>query len=253
MRNASWTLSNLCRGRPAPPFSKIMRAISSLAKVLVENDVEDILIDVCWAFSYLSDGGDERIPFILQTGVLPRLVQLLMHPNVAIAVPTLRCIGNIVTGDDNQTQMAINAGVLNNLNELIYSKKKTIRKEVCWSLSNITAGSVEQIQQCLDLGIIDKLIQIMLLDDSEIKKEAVWAVSNCTASASFSQFAVLVEKGIIKALLATLKMNEARILAVALEGLDNILRSGQDHYLKHGEENKFALVLENEGGLELLE
>jgi hypothetical protein len=112
VRNASWTLSNLCRGRPAPQFSKIQRAISSLAKVLVENDVEDILVDVCWAFSYLSDGGEERIPFILETGCLPRLVQLLMHKNVAIAVPTLRCIGNIVTGDDNQTQMAINAGVL---------------------------------------------------------------------------------------------------------------------------------------------
>jgi hypothetical protein len=98
---------------------------------------------------------------------------------------------------------------------------------VCWTLSNITAGSVEQIQQCLDLGVVDKLIQILLLDDTEVKKEAVWAVSNCTASASFSQFAALVDKGIIKALLATLKMQEARILAVALEGLENILRSGQ--------------------------
>ena len=48
-------------------------------------------------------------------------------------------------------------------------------------------------------------------------------------------------------------MQEARILAVALEGLDNILKSGQEHYLKNGEENKFSLVLENEGGLELIE
>jgi len=42
-----------------------MRAVSSLAKVLIENDVEDILIDVCWAISYLSDGGEERIPIII--------------------------------------------------------------------------------------------------------------------------------------------------------------------------------------------
>jgi hypothetical protein len=65
VRNASWTLSNLCRGRPAPDFLKVHRAISSLAKVLIENDVEDILIDVCWAMSYLSDGGEDRIPHIL--------------------------------------------------------------------------------------------------------------------------------------------------------------------------------------------
>ena len=79
VRNASWTLSNLCRGRPAPNFEKVKRAVPSLAKVLIENDVEDILIDVCWAVSYLSDGGEERIPIIISTGVLPRLIQLLQH------------------------------------------------------------------------------------------------------------------------------------------------------------------------------
>lgn len=63
----------------------------------------------------------------------------------------------------------------------------------------------------------------MQLDDPEIKKEAVWAVSNCTAGATFHQFSALVEKGIIKGLLSVLKMREARILAVSLEGLENVL------------------------------
>lgn len=48
-------------------------------------------------------------------------------------------------------------------------------------------------------------------------------------------------------------MNEARVLAVALEGLENILRAGQDHFVKLGSENKFALQVENDGGLELIE
>jgi len=74
VRNASWALSNFCRGRPAPDFQKIRRGIPSLAKVLIENDNEDILIDVCWAMSYLSDGGDERITVILSTKVLPRMI-----------------------------------------------------------------------------------------------------------------------------------------------------------------------------------
>jgi importin subunit alpha-6/7 len=141
VRNASWTLSNLCRGRPPPDFQRVQRAIPSLAKVVIENDVEDILIDVCWAISYLSDGGEARIPVILATNVLPRLVQLLQHENIAISVPCLRTIGNVVTGDDDQTQYVINAGALEALNALIYHPKKTIRKETCWSLSNITAGN----------------------------------------------------------------------------------------------------------------
>jgi hypothetical protein len=67
-------------------------------------------------------------------------------------------------------------------------------------------------------------------DDIEIKKEAVWAVSNSTAAATFEQFIALVQKGILKALSSVLKMKEARILAVALEGIENILKSGQKHY-----------------------
>ena len=84
VRNASWTLSNICRGRPAPDFTLISRAISSLAKVLLENDSEEIISDVCWAISYISDGGQEHIPSLLETNVLPRLVQLLEHRDMAI-------------------------------------------------------------------------------------------------------------------------------------------------------------------------
>lgn len=65
-----------------------------------DNSNEDILTDVCWALSYISDGGEERIPYIIETNILPRLVELLDHHNVAIAIPCLRTIGNIVTGDD---------------------------------------------------------------------------------------------------------------------------------------------------------
>jgi importin subunit alpha-6/7 len=65
MRNASWALSNLCRGRPQPDYSLVRRAIPTLIKVLVENDKEDIITDICWALSYLSDGAKERVNDLL--------------------------------------------------------------------------------------------------------------------------------------------------------------------------------------------
>ena len=77
---------------------------------------------------------------------------------MAIAIPCLRTIGNIVTGDDDQTQMAVNSGLVNALNQIIAHPKKTVRKESCWVLSNITAGTEEQVQICIEIGIVDKLI-----------------------------------------------------------------------------------------------
>lgn len=100
MRNASWALSNLCRGRPQPQYMLVRRAIPTLIKILVENDKEDIITDICWALSYLSDGAQERIHDLLDIGLLQKMIVLLNHENVAIAIPSLRTIGNIVTGDD---------------------------------------------------------------------------------------------------------------------------------------------------------
>jgi hypothetical protein len=57
----------------------------------------------------------------------------------------------------------------------------------------------------------------------------------------------------ISALGGMLKVNDVRMLAVALEGLDNVLACGQAHFLTENQENKFAIVVEELGCLDDLE
>ncbi len=89
----------------------------------------------------MSDGAKERISDLLDTNLLKKMIILLNHKSVSVAIPCLRTIGNIVTGDNDQTQIAVEAGIIPALNETIQHPKKTIRKETCWVLSNITAGT----------------------------------------------------------------------------------------------------------------
>ena len=64
------------------------------------------------------------------------------HSSSNVLVPSLRTVGNIVTGDDLQTQVIINCGALSCLLHLLKtSQKKSIKKEACWTISNITAGA----------------------------------------------------------------------------------------------------------------
>lgn len=78
-RNAAWALTNLCRGRPGPPFYQIKNAIVALSKVLIENSKIEIISDICWAFSYVTDEGKDGFKTIIESQVVGRIIQLLEH------------------------------------------------------------------------------------------------------------------------------------------------------------------------------
>ena len=57
-----------------------------------------VLTDACWALSYLTDGADDQIQTVLNSGVAPYLVSHLGQSDVRVLTPAVRAVGNIVTG-----------------------------------------------------------------------------------------------------------------------------------------------------------
>jgi hypothetical protein len=183
LRNCTWSLSNFCRGKPQPKIEIIKQAMPILGAIVNTCNDQDTVIDAAWALSYISDGDNGRIQEVVNLGVIPSLVKVINHilfiyyhriPQykriltssffdkkmlnsgvTQIIVPSLRCLGNIVSGNEQQTQAVIDANVLTNLVTLLSHSKKNIRKEACWMLSNIAAGrSLNIIAYCFFLSII---------------------------------------------------------------------------------------------------
>ncbi|OXB62052.1 hypothetical protein ASZ78_013425 [Callipepla squamata] len=232
LRNVTWVIVNLCRNKDPPPPMET---------------VQEILVDTVWALSYLTDGGNEQIQMVIDSGVVPFLVPLLSHQEVKVQTAALRAVGNIVTGTDEQTQVVLNCDVLSYFPNLLTHPKEKINKEAVWFLSNITAGNQQQVQAVIDAGLIPMIIHQLAKGDFGTQKEAAWAISNLTISGRKDQVEYLVQQNVIPPFCSLLSVKDSQVVQVVLDGLKNILIMAGD------EASTIAEIIEECGGLEKIE
>ena len=258
LRNACWALSNLVRGKPQPTLDYVRQAVPMLARLLTIQD-EEMLIDVCWALSYITDGDNDKIDIVIEAGCVPTLMAQL-DANIKVVTPALRALCNIVTGSNEATQAAVDAGFINKLSCALAVSKMQTRKEACWALSNITAGTVEQVDAVLHSVTMPMIIERFEKDEYEVKKEAAWVVANvmhgfkqAPSHEAAQRTWKLVQMGCIKPMVNMLESNDPAVQKLMLEALGNLLAAGEE-LGKHAKgENLFVAAFDEAEGIDKLE
>lgn len=245
--NAIWCLANLVRGR-VPSEEECLFIIQVIVQILKTVEDDNLLVDTMWTLSYISDGGQETIPDILELNCINHIVRGLFSENSAQIVPTLRTIGNFVTGTDEQTDYVLQSGFLETIRILMEHPEKEIRKEVMWTLSNICAGTKSHVAELIEGGIIDKLVEKVFKDTEDVQKEAVWALSNCCANSDPEIVFSIVESECIPAMCSWLNKEDVRTKIVILDGISKLLRVGESLNNKN-----FSDRVEECGGVDVIE
>ena len=249
-RNAMWTISNCCRLKPAPQLELVKCALPLLKTTIEKEEDVDILVDALWALSYISDGDNDRIQTVIDSGVVPHLITRLDSTELKVLVPALRTVGNITLGDDKQTEILLSfSNLVGTLMRLAQHSKQSIKKEALWTLSNITAGNEHQIETVTSSVVnIQQLINSCLNEKTDIAREATYVLANACSGGTSEQVKRLVNEGVIECFGSMLQ--KENIVLVALEGLEAILRTGET---ENSETNPYATRMEEKGIIDYIE
>lgn len=89
------------------------------------------------------------------------------------------------------------------------------------------------------------LIDILGKAEFKTRKEATWAITNATTGGTPEQIRYLIEQGCIPPMCDLLTIMDVKIVQVALNGLENILRLGeQDAANIQNNVNPYAVLIE---------
>ena len=110
MINVADTLVALCKYPNIIPIFPSLSPILTAVTRLIQNNLGTILIGACSILSYFTSSSYGRIQEVVDAGVVPRLYELLDHPEAEVALIAFRIINNIVSGSSQTRYSNVAAG-----------------------------------------------------------------------------------------------------------------------------------------------
>lgn len=251
LRNATWALSNFCRGKPTPHPDAVKAILPALSFLLSHED-KDVVQEAAWGVSYLTESEEGPLQAVVDAGVVPRSVALMAHAEQNVVLPALRIVGNVISGSDRQTQAAVDAGAMPAIVPLLNHPKRNIRREACWAVSNIAAGTPTQIGQLVAVpGLLASVIHQLGKGEFAVRKEAAWVVSNIATTGTAEHVRILLENRAAEPMSDMVTIKDPRMQCVILDAIKAILVVGKR--ISVNGVNAYAELFENASLLDHLE
>lgn len=95
------------QGKPAPSTEVISPAIPKLCSMIESPIDTKILEEALWGLKYISEDQVEVLCTIESTGVLPKIIQYMLHPSKTVVSPAMRIVGNYCTSEDRFTDVRL--------------------------------------------------------------------------------------------------------------------------------------------------
>ncbi|CAD8179514.1 unnamed protein product [Paramecium octaurelia] len=248
-----WCLANLCIGRPSPKFDRIQLAFEIFAQVIMEEFNQQnlkMINDAIWALGYMIDGEPNRIAALINSGVVPQLINLLPMGNF---VSILRIFECIFYGTEDQIKYLLECGFIAHIRMIVDPKSRDKSGDMIQ-----TFAATETLFKVLsNQNFLVSLFRSLSDDNSNLRGDALEVIGNAIQQGTNEDVGRLVGNGLIQYLLRMLEIaNEKEIAPIhlkkGLEILIKIIRKGEIK-AKDNKSNQFFRIFVQLDGVSVIQ
>lgn len=238
-----WTISNICRGKQSIQMNHIIPVFPTLIHLIHTSQSDQIIINACWAFTYLTEDNDTVCQELVQQQkqmqqlqhnkqnifLTSKFVSFLTHANTDIVYVALRLLGNLILG--GFINNVIDAGVINHIHLLLKNNDIKIRNETYYFLTLIAGSGKEYIDTLLMSSSSMSGLNIIICETMQNaslseRSEAMWIIFTIAKNGTDLQLQSLVDLGAIPALCYNLNVPDIKFILLVLDSIENCLLVG---------------------------
>lgn len=208
-----------------PPIREFIESglVPKFVVLLDRSDNPSIQFEAAWVLTNIASGSSDETKVVVDSGAVPKLVNLLISPHAQVCEQAVWALGNIAGDGPMLRNFVIACGALSPMLGLIQTGMNVqFLRNVTWTLSNLCRNKNPPPEKDAVIQILPALAHLINHQDKEVLSDTCWGLSYLTDGTN-DRIQLVIDSGILPSLVNLLGHPEVNVVTPTLRAVGNIV------------------------------